>query len=133
MPEEMMYGEAMAIAIIEEMQRDADVVFYGQNMAMTERDSMLKMFGKNRVRLRADFRDRRDWHCRRRRHHRIASHRRALDERVHAGGYGPGAQRGSPPALYVRWSGESSAGAEGRATDSPPAGVGNTPIASITP
>jgi acetoin:2,6-dichlorophenolindophenol oxidoreductase subunit beta len=51
MPKEMMYGEAMAVAIVEEMQRDADIVFYGQNMAMTERDSMLKMFGKNRVRL----------------------------------------------------------------------------------
>jgi pyruvate dehydrogenase E1 component beta subunit len=51
MAKEMMYGEAMAVAIIEEMQRDADVVFYGQNMAMTERDPMLKMFGKNRVRL----------------------------------------------------------------------------------
>src|SRR5271167_3684979 len=51
MPREMMYGEAMATAIVEEMQRDADVVFYGQNMAMTERDSMLKMFGRNRVRL----------------------------------------------------------------------------------
>jgi pyruvate dehydrogenase E1 component beta subunit len=51
MPKEMMYGEAMAVAIIEEMQRDADIVFYGQNMAMTDRDSMLKMFGKNRVRL----------------------------------------------------------------------------------
>ncbi|MFY9907224.1 MAG: transketolase C-terminal domain-containing protein [Terriglobales bacterium] len=51
MSKEMMYGEAMAVAIMEEMQRDADVVFYGQNMAMTERDSMLKMFGKNRVRL----------------------------------------------------------------------------------
>ncbi len=47
----MMYGEAMATAIIEEMQRDADVVFYGQNMAMTDRDPMLKMFGRNRVRL----------------------------------------------------------------------------------
>ncbi len=51
MPKEVMYGEAMAVAIVEEMQRDADVVFYGQNMAMTERDPMLKMFGKNRVRL----------------------------------------------------------------------------------
>jgi pyruvate dehydrogenase E1 component beta subunit len=51
MAKEMMYGEAMAVAIIEEMQRDEDVVFYGQNMAMTERDPMLKMFGKNRVRL----------------------------------------------------------------------------------
>jgi pyruvate/2-oxoglutarate/acetoin dehydrogenase E1 component len=46
MAREMMYGEAMATAIIEEMQRDADVVFYGQNMAMTERDPMLKMFGE---------------------------------------------------------------------------------------
>ena len=51
MPKEMMYGEAMATAIVEEMQRDADVVFYGQNMAMTERDPMLKMFGRNRVRI----------------------------------------------------------------------------------
>jgi pyruvate dehydrogenase E1 component beta subunit len=51
MPKEMMYGEAMATAIVEEMKRDADVVFYGQNMAMTERDPMLKMFGRNRVRL----------------------------------------------------------------------------------
>jgi pyruvate dehydrogenase E1 component beta subunit len=46
-----MYGEAMATAIIEEMQRDENVIFYGQNMAMTERDPMLKMFGRNRVRL----------------------------------------------------------------------------------
>jgi len=51
MAKEMMYGEAMAVAIIEEMQRDADVVFYGQNMAMTDRDPMLKMFGRNRVRI----------------------------------------------------------------------------------
>jgi len=51
MPREMMYGEAMAAAIVEEMQRDSDVIFYGQNMAMTERDPMLKMFGKNRVRI----------------------------------------------------------------------------------
>jgi acetoin:2,6-dichlorophenolindophenol oxidoreductase subunit beta len=51
MAKEMMYGEAMAAAIMEEMHRDADVVFYGQNMAMTERDPMLKMFGKSRVRL----------------------------------------------------------------------------------
>ena len=51
MAKEMMYGEAMAVAITEEMQRDPDVVFYGQNMAMTARDPMLKMFGRNRVRL----------------------------------------------------------------------------------
>ena len=41
MGKEMMYGEAIATAIIEEMQRDPNVVFYGQNMGMTERDPML--------------------------------------------------------------------------------------------
>jgi len=51
MPKEMMYGEAMAAAISEEMQRDADVIFYGQNMAMTDRDPMLKAFGRDRVRI----------------------------------------------------------------------------------
>jgi len=51
MAREMMYGDAIAAAIIEEMQRDPNVVFYGQNMAMTERDPMLKKFGKQRVRI----------------------------------------------------------------------------------
>src|SRR5712692_2554604 len=51
MAREMMYADAIAAAIIEEMQLDPDVVFYGQNMGMTERDPMLKKFGKNRVRL----------------------------------------------------------------------------------
>jgi acetoin:2,6-dichlorophenolindophenol oxidoreductase subunit beta len=51
MAREMMYGDAIASAIIEEMQRDPNVIFYGQNMAMTERDPMLKRFGKDRVRI----------------------------------------------------------------------------------
>ncbi len=51
MGKEMMYADAIAAAIIEEMQRDPNVVFYGQNMAMTERDPMLKKFGKERVRI----------------------------------------------------------------------------------
>jgi pyruvate dehydrogenase E1 component beta subunit len=51
MAREMMYGEAIATAIVEEMQRDANVIFYGQNMGMTERDPMLKMFGKDRIRI----------------------------------------------------------------------------------
>ncbi len=51
MAKEMMYGEAIATAIIEEMQRDPTVIFYGQNMGMTERDPMLKMFGKDRIRI----------------------------------------------------------------------------------
>ena len=51
MPREMMYAEAIAVAITEEMQRDPNVVFYGQNMAMTERDPFVKKFGKDRVRI----------------------------------------------------------------------------------
>jgi len=51
MAREMMFAEAMAAAIMEEMHRDPDVVFYGQNMAMTERDPFLKRFGKERVRI----------------------------------------------------------------------------------
>ena len=51
MAREMMYGDAIAAAIMEEMQRDPSVIFYGQNIAMTERDPMLKKFGKDRVRL----------------------------------------------------------------------------------
>ena len=42
MPREMMFAEAIAVAITEEMQRDANVVFYGQNMAMTDRDGWEK-------------------------------------------------------------------------------------------
>ena len=51
MSHEMMYADAIAAAILEEMQLDPNVVFYGQNMAMTERDPMLKKFGKSRVRV----------------------------------------------------------------------------------
>lgn len=51
MAREMMFAEAMAAAIMEEMERDPDVIFYGQNMAMTERDPFLKRFGKERVRI----------------------------------------------------------------------------------
>src|SRR4029077_14406812 len=51
MPREMMYAEAMASAITEEMQRDSEVMFYGQNLGMTDRDPLVRMFGKNRVRI----------------------------------------------------------------------------------
>lgn len=51
MPREMMYAEAMATAITEEMTRDSDVIFYGQNLGMTDRDPMVRKFGKNRVRI----------------------------------------------------------------------------------
>ena len=51
MAKEMIYADAIAAAIVEEMQRDPNVVFYGQNMAMTDRDPMLKKFGKQRVRI----------------------------------------------------------------------------------
>jgi acetoin:2,6-dichlorophenolindophenol oxidoreductase subunit beta len=51
MPREMMYAEGIAVAITEEMLRDANVVLYGQNMAMTDRDPFVRRFGKDRVRL----------------------------------------------------------------------------------
>lgn len=51
MVREMIFAEAIHAAIVEEMQRDVDVIFYGQNMALTEHDPMLRMFGKSRVRL----------------------------------------------------------------------------------
>jgi pyruvate dehydrogenase E1 component beta subunit len=51
MPREMMFAEAIAVAITEEMQRDSSVVFYGQNMAMTDRDPFVRKFGKDRVRI----------------------------------------------------------------------------------
>lgn len=51
MAREMMYGEAIGTAMTEEMQRDESAVLYGQNLAMTERDPMLRKFGKMRVRI----------------------------------------------------------------------------------
>src|ERR1700676_4747238 len=51
MAREMMFAEAIATAIREEMQRDSDVIFYGQNMVMTDRDPFVKKFGKSRVRI----------------------------------------------------------------------------------
>jgi pyruvate dehydrogenase E1 component beta subunit len=51
MAREMMYSEAIGTAMIEEMQRDSNVILYGQNLAMTERDPMLRKFGKKRVRI----------------------------------------------------------------------------------
>jgi pyruvate dehydrogenase E1 component beta subunit len=47
----MIFAEAINAAIVEEMQRDPDVIFYGQNMGMTDSDPMVQMFGRNRVRL----------------------------------------------------------------------------------
>ena len=51
MPKEMMYGEAIQTAIMEEMQRDPNVIFYGQNLGMTERDPLVRKFGQKRVRI----------------------------------------------------------------------------------
>jgi pyruvate/2-oxoglutarate/acetoin dehydrogenase E1 component len=51
MARDMMFAEAIAVAITEEMQRDPNVVFYGQNMAMTERDPFVRKFGHDRVRI----------------------------------------------------------------------------------
>src|SRR5246127_1713451 len=47
----MRYGGVIADANTEEMQRHPKVFFYGRNMAITERDPMLKRFGRERVRI----------------------------------------------------------------------------------
>jgi acetoin:2,6-dichlorophenolindophenol oxidoreductase subunit beta len=46
-----MYAEALATAITEEMTHDSNVIFYGQNLGMTDRDPLVRKFGKNRVRI----------------------------------------------------------------------------------
>lgn len=51
MPREMIFAEAINTAIVEEMQRDENVIFYGQNMGITDDDPMLKLFGKDRIRV----------------------------------------------------------------------------------
>jgi len=51
MPQEMIYAQAMAEAIAEEMQRDEKVILLGQNLGLTERDPLVQKFGKNRVRV----------------------------------------------------------------------------------
>lgn len=51
MPRELAYIEAINEAIVEEMQRDPSVVFYGQNIALTDEDPMVKAFGRQRVRV----------------------------------------------------------------------------------
>lgn len=51
MPREMMFAEAIQTAIVEEMGRDERVIFYGQNMGMTDDDPMVKLFGKDRIRV----------------------------------------------------------------------------------
>jgi pyruvate/2-oxoglutarate/acetoin dehydrogenase E1 component len=51
MPQEMMYIQAIAAAIAEEMQRDDSVILMGQNLGMTDHDPLVKSFGKSRVRL----------------------------------------------------------------------------------
>ena len=63
MAREMMFAEAIATAIGEEMHRDSDVVFYGQNMAMTDRDPFVKKFGKEPGAHHPDFGNGRAGHC----------------------------------------------------------------------
>jgi pyruvate dehydrogenase E1 component beta subunit len=51
MPRELPYIAAINEAIHLEMQRDDDVVYFGQNMATTENEDFVKNFGKDRVRV----------------------------------------------------------------------------------
>jgi pyruvate dehydrogenase E1 component beta subunit len=51
MPKPMIYAEAMGTALVEEMERDPNVILLGQNLGMTDKDPLVQKFGKNRVRL----------------------------------------------------------------------------------
>jgi pyruvate/2-oxoglutarate/acetoin dehydrogenase E1 component len=51
MPKQMIYAEAMGAALVEEMERDPNVILLGQNLGMTDKDPLVQKFGKNRVRL----------------------------------------------------------------------------------
>ena len=66
MPREMMFAEAIAVAITEEMQRDANVVFYGQNMAMTDRDPFVRKIRQGSRAHHANLRNGRAGHRHRR-------------------------------------------------------------------
>ena len=65
MAREMMYGEAIGTAMTEEMQRDASVVFYGQNHGHDRARSHAEKVRQEARSHRAHFGDRRDGHCRR--------------------------------------------------------------------
>jgi acetoin:2,6-dichlorophenolindophenol oxidoreductase subunit beta len=51
MPRELPYIAAIEEAIRQEMDRDATVLLFGQNIATTENDPFLKAFGHDRVRV----------------------------------------------------------------------------------
>ena len=114
MGKEMMYGEAIATAIIEEMQRDPNVVFYGQNMGMTERDPMLKMFGKDRIRI-TPISETAELGI------AVGAAMTGLRpivelwmSEIHAGGIRPGSERSAAAPLHVRRAGESPGCVQGR-------------------
>jgi acetoin:2,6-dichlorophenolindophenol oxidoreductase subunit beta len=48
---QMIYAEAMGAALMEEMERDPNVILLGQNLGITDKDPLVQKFGKNRVRL----------------------------------------------------------------------------------
>lgn len=51
MPREVPYIQAINEAIAEEMQRDASVVYYGQNIALSDDDPLVAAFGRQCVRV----------------------------------------------------------------------------------
>ena len=51
MPREIPYIGAVQEAIRVEMERDPTVVFYGQDVAPSDEDPLVKAFGRDRVRV----------------------------------------------------------------------------------
>ena len=51
MARELPYIQAIGEAVHQEMERDETVIYFGQNLALTEDDPYVKAFGSDRVRV----------------------------------------------------------------------------------
>ena len=114
MAREIPYIQALGEAVHQEMARDDSVIYFGQNLGLTDDDPYVKAFGGDRVRVTpisetaeigmavgAAFAG-------------FPPGRPALHVRVHARRDGPGRERGPPLLRHERRRGEGAARAPGR-------------------
>ena len=104
MAREIPYIQAIGEAIQLEMARDETVIYFGQNLALTEDDPYVKAFGSDRVRVTPISGDGVEIGTGRRGVRRLPTGRPAVHGRVHARRDGPGRERG--PRFYGMSGGE---------------------------
>ena len=114
MARELPYIAAIGEAIHQEMERDDNVLYFGQNLATHDEDPFLKAFGSRPRPRDADLRDRRDRHGGRRGVRRLPAGRPAVHGRVHARRHGPGRERGAALPLHDGRPGQGADRAPGR-------------------